>query len=154
MSISRREALLGIAGFAIGSGVVSVAGARFREQQRQTLLAERTRITVSRIGTDGWLISEEERAAIADADAFRTSEILDVRDAVDLPGGDYQAMRVGSLGECIEACEGDENCAAFTYARASHAVEDKRRMCWLKGGQTGAPVTDTAAYVSGRRDGW
>ncbi|MCK7615564.1 PAN domain-containing protein [Roseibium sediminicola] len=153
--LSRRDLLLGFTGIAVGGAVATAVGLTFRSQIKKLVglpgtPQDRTLPTYD----DGWLLTEQEWAAFQDADTAVTSDILEVRDNVDIPGGDYDELKVSSVQECVTACEQDSSCKAFTYARASHSDSGKRRACWLKSGSTGTPVTGDSRYVSGRRDGW
>ncbi|MEM9248491.1 MAG: PAN domain-containing protein [Pseudomonadota bacterium] len=154
--LSRRDALFALGGFAAG-GALILGGTRSLRLARERAFAEeqaRRAVRVVRLADDGWLLSDEERAALAERDALRDSDVLEIRDAVDLPGGDFAEERVTSLDACITSCEEDARCMAFTYARTSHPLPEKRQMCWLKSAETAPAVTDTPVYVSGRRDGW
>ncbi|WP_460082807.1 PAN/Apple domain-containing protein [Roseibium sp. LAB1] len=153
--VSRRDFLLGVGGVAIGGAVATAVGLTFRAEIKKIiglpgLPEDRTLPTYD----DGWLLTEEEWETFQNADKAVTSEILEIRDNVDIPGGDYEEVKVNSVQECVTACEEDSSCKAFTYARASHSDSKKRRACWLKSGSTGTPSTGDSRYLSGRRDGW
>ncbi|TCM86967.1 PAN domain-containing protein [Rhodovulum steppense] len=157
MSLTRRELLSGIAGFALGSAVVALAGSVYRDYRRKDRVARQQVAAPAHPPTlddDGWLLTAEDREEFLAGDDLMSSDMLQIRDAVDIPGGDYAAFRVVGLGDCVRACEADSQCAAFTFARSSHPLPNKRRMCWLKGAGTAAPVVDLPAYVSGRRGNW
>lgn len=65
----------------------------------------------------------------------------------DMPGGDFQTLRVDTYEQCIAACNGDDRCRAFTYSPVSG-----RDYCFLKGANAGALVPYTKTNViSGRR---
>lgn len=150
---SRRDVLFGLGGVLVGGAVATAAGLAYREYRRRRGSAGPPNY-VRPPADDGWLINADERRAASSGDALVSSADLDIRDAVDIPGGDYEAFHAGGLSECVSACEADENCRAFTYARSTHFAEDKRGMCWLKSGDTQPAVENAAAYVSGRRGGW
>ena len=150
---SRRELLAGVGGMVVAGAVATTAGLTFWKTSRHRLeTVQPPRAAVS--ADDGWIITAEERRMALDGGPVVSSDILDIRDAVDLPGGDFSSLSVANLSECVMACEKDERCQAFTYARAAHHNEQKRRMCWLKTRDTQPPVTNAAAYVSGRRGRW
>lgn len=153
MGVSRRDVLFGIGGFTVGGALAVAAGLSYRAYRRRTGTPPK-KPAISKVDDGGWLITEEERAEIASADALVESDVLAIRDAVDIPGGDYSSLRVANLGECVSACEADTSCEAFTYARNTHNNPDKRRMCWMKQGEMFDPIPDRTVYVSGRRDGW
>ena len=155
--LSRRNVLLGAGSFVLGAATAGVVGVTFREEVKRLLGFNRPttgRVVQAAAADDGWLLTEDDRRAFEAADRVASSEVLVLRDAVDIPGGDYESFRAESLQACVSACEAQSECDAFTYASASHGTESKRRMCWLKKGQASSPVTGATHYVSGRRSGW
>lgn len=153
-SISRRDVVLGAGGFALGGILAVMAGLGYREYRRgkNGYGKPRSLAKVRPDADDGWLLTTDDRLEFAAGDRLVESDVLEIRDAVDLPGGDIREFRASELQDCVSACESDKGCKAFTFARSSHPTPAKRRMCWLKDDTTGPPVTDTAAYVSGRRN--
>lgn len=154
---SRRRLLVG-GGVALAGAAVAAVGWPDRPQLRRWLSPLGIRLGEDRpepapAGDDGWLLTAEERAALERADAMVTSEVLELRDAVELRGANFAERGVDDLQACVTACEEDARCAAFTYARASHPNAARRRMCRLKAGR-GEPVGGRPHHVSGRRDGW
>ncbi len=148
MKLSRRDFFFLAGGFLVGGAAASATGIailRYKAYKRQAILIA---------GDDGWLLTNDERSEISQGDDIVKSHILDVRDQVDIPGGDYKAMTVSNLSECVSACEEDQNCQGFTFARSTHPIEEKRRACWLKSSDMGKPVFNAASYVSGKRGGW
>ncbi|MGC3940454.1 PAN domain-containing protein [Roseobacter sp. EG26] len=101
---------------------------------------------------EGWLLTNEDLDAFAQADQVVESDQLEILDNTDIPGSnDFQMMRVRNLGECVAACEDNSKCQAFTYARSTHTLEAKRQVCWLKADTPEKIVSDLMSYVSGRR---
>ena len=100
---------------------------------------------------NGWLLTEEDLAEYAAGDAMVHSDDIVLREGTDIPGGDTRGFRAGSLEECVSACEGDEACRAFTFARSTHPSSRKKRMCWIKGQGFSAPINTPGYYVSGIR---
>ncbi|MDJ1008166.1 MAG: PAN domain-containing protein [Paracoccaceae bacterium] len=146
--ITRRHLLFGLAGIGIGGAAFGLLGRATRAP------APAPWVPRGLAEDDGWLLPPEERAAFEAADALVESDVFALRDAVDLPGGDLEALRVRSLSECVAACEADGRCEAFTYARASHPQPEKRRICWLKSEAAEREIAGAPDYVSGRRGGW
>lgn len=59
---------------------------------------------------------------------------LSAEDRIDRPGSDFRNFETDSWKNCEAACEGEQTCAAWTYARpGAHGL---RGLCWLK---TGVP---------------
>ena len=113
----------------------------------------RRRVRVQSSFDDGWLLTEEDRAEYAAGDELVQSRVLDLRDGVDIPGGDARAFRASGLQDCVDACASDSSCEAFTFAKSTHPSARKRRMCWIKNGDTKTPVTGVDIYVSGIKRG-
>jgi hypothetical protein len=55
---------------------------------------------------------------------LRQSSIT-VYEKTDLPGMDYRDVQGTTLANCIDECEDDKRCAAFTY-------NNRHKLCWLK----------------------
>lgn len=143
--LTRRALLLATGSAALLAGMAW--GPALRAQEAEP----RRGLRVQSAFDDGWLLTEEDRAAYAAADTLVESETFDLRDGADLPGGDIGAFRSSGLGDCLAACEADSDCRAFTFARSSHPAVSDRRMCWIKGAGTGSPVTGLDMFVSGIR---
>ncbi len=155
--LTRRTLLFGMGGFVFGSALTGVIGFRYRNELRRLLGQERAtaaRVFAANVGDDGWLLSPDERAELEEQDEIVVSDVLEIRDAVDLPGGDYDSFRALSLQDCVSSCESQKECSAFTYARVSHPVKTKRKMCWLKGSVKSKPIISSPHYVSGRKGEW
>lgn len=155
--LSRRGLLLGGGGVLAGAAAAAVAWPD-RPQLRRWLSPLGIRLSEERpepapAADDGWLLTTEERAALERADAAAASEVLALRDGVELEGDAYDERRVADLQACVAACEADARCAAFTYARASHPRAGERRRCRLTS-EVGEPVSGRPHHVSGRRGGW
>ncbi len=155
--LSRRGLLLG-GGVALAGAAAAAVAWPDRPQLRRWLSPLGIRLGDERpepapAYDDGWLLTAEERAALERADASAASEVLELRDGVELRSEPYDARRVADLQACVAACEEDARCAAFTYARASHPSAGERRRCRLTA-EPGEPVSRRPHHVSGRRGGW
>lgn len=150
MNASRRELLFGLFGVVAGGALATTTGlgiyyTRKSRKSKKIRRPENTNI-------DDWLLTEADRKAITSGDALVRSGQFNILDATDFPGGGgYNAFGVSRLGDCIKACEADERCESFTFARSTHPSIYKRQMCWLKSEQPRNIVTDTEFYVSGHR---
>lgn len=152
MTLSRRSILAGLGGFMVGGALATATGLglyRYRQQNR----ARNTQRRIRSVRQDNWILTEADRAGIAEGDKLVSSDQLEILDNIDIPGsGDYSATRVTGLGDCVAACEADTDCEAFTFARSNHALPRKRQMCWLKGDAPDAEIfVSDKTYVSGRR---
>jgi hypothetical protein len=79
-----------------------------------TIVKRRPRLSIHG-APSGWILTEKDLDAFAEADKVVSSDQLVTLDNSDILGsGDYQAMRVHSLGECVTSCEQDSKCQAFT----------------------------------------
>jgi hypothetical protein len=67
---------------------------------------------------------------------------FDVRDGYDQPGSDFANFPTRGSGECLERCDAESRCVAFTYNRSTG-------YCYLKDRSNGLrPRSD---HVSGVR---
>jgi hypothetical protein len=147
---SRRNFLFGVVGFGLGGALATATGLGvyyYRRSRRQVPWIVRDSASL-----EEWVLTESDFNALAELDGVPGSEALQIMDNVDIPAsGDFRAERVSSARECVAACEADEQCNAFTFARLSHPQEHKRHMCWLK--ENGKPdrLVDDVHYISGLR---
>ena len=145
MRLSRRDALILLVGGTLGGAVATTTGLTYYYTKVKWYPGPPP-------PSEGWLLTQEDLDALAEADRVVESTKLDILDNTDIPGsGDYSSTRVRNLGECVAACEEDSNCKAFTYARSTHAQPAKRQMCWLKEDAPERIVVESPTYVSGRR---
>lgn len=152
MKLTRRDFLGFVAGGTVGGAVATATGLTYYYK------VVKWRPGKPRLAPEpsdgGWILSQEDLDAFAEADRLVESDTLTMLDNADIPGsGDYKSMRVRNLGECVTACEEDSQCQAFTYARSTHELPRKRQMCWLKENKPEEEriVTDLLTYVSGQR---
>ena len=153
MNLQRRGFLLGSIGFVAGGSLATVTGLGAYYYRRRNAGA---RLAINRndlaASLDDWILTEEDMEILADLEAIPTSETLEILDDVDIPGaGDYRSERVSGIDQCVSMCEDDDNCDAFTFARLSHPLENKRHMCWLKGDRNPETLLSDIFYISGRR---
>jgi hypothetical protein len=147
MKLMRRDFLTFLIGGSIGGAAATATGLTYYF----TIVKRRPRLS-NHGAPSGWILTEKDLDAFAEADKVVSSDQLVILDNSDIPGsGYYQAMRVQNLGECVTSCEQDSKCQAFTYARSTHELPAKRKMCWLKADKPGKIVNDLATYVSGHR---
>ena len=156
--MSRREFFFGVAGGVAGGAVATATGLGayyWRKRSFRRYEATKTGLTDSVVRDDGWMITEEDRTAIAAAraegDTLVETDTFELLEGVDYYGGDVGEFRASSLGECVEACEADASCKKFTYATSTHDVQDKRQMCWMKGRRVGRTNRGVENYISGKR---
>ena len=149
MKLSRRRFLAALGGFVAGGALPTSAGLGYYYGRRRRTRAVKVKLTRE----DNWILTEADREAIAAGDKLVNSDMLEILDNIDIPGGgDYRSTRVSGLGDCVEACEADTQCKAFTFARSNHPLPRKRQMCWLKA-ETPNRTVSSISYVSGRRLG-
>lgn len=153
MILSRRGLLAGLGGFMVGGAVATATGLGLYRYRQRNRPKKRKRLQVKTARSDSWILTEADREAITAGDQLVSSDQLEILDNIDIPGsGDYSAMRVSGLGDCVAACEADTECEAFTFARSTHPRGRKRQMCWLKGDAPDAEIfVSDSAYVSGLR---
>ena len=85
---------------------------------------------------------------IEPAEAYR--EYVEILPKVDLMAGDLRGFRTSTgLNECVEACETNEKCKAFTFAKYTHPNDKKKNMCWLKKEKFIYSTSGKEHYVSG-----
>jgi hypothetical protein len=153
MALSRRDLLMGLAGVAAGGAVTAAGGLSYRAWRRannKSLPPSAKHLQGSQLAD--WVLTDDDRAALAQAGQIVPSKSLTLHDNRDIPGGgDYRSTRVASLGDCVEACEADSKCNGFTFARLSHPLPEKRQMCWLKGDSKLPDMVASGDYVSGVR---
>jgi hypothetical protein len=98
----------------------------------------------------GWVMSPQDWRAMTKGERMRAGDVFEMHEGARYSGGDYGGGRVSSVRECAELCEADENCDAFSYARATHPIQSERMQCVLKQGEL--TLTESAGnYISGRR---
>ena len=71
---------------------------------------------------------------------IRHSDSMSTMRGVNLPGSDYDHFLSRSVSKCMDRCETDSRCKAFTYHK-------KKGACWLKSGVPGKKYQDS--YISG-----
>lgn len=77
-------------------------------------------------------------------------EQVELLPKVDLMAGDLRGFRTSTgLDECRDACETNEECRAFTFAKFSHPNKNKKNMCWLKKDKFTYYSSGKDHYVSG-----
>lgn len=145
MKISRRDLIIAASAGALGCVVTGTAGLTAYKIRKSAWSTP----APTAVASDGWLLSDDDLAEMAKLDALPETEAFELQPAVDFMGGDIEALEVTGLGQCVEVCEDNRQCKAFTYAKTSHPNADKRLMCWLKDGAVNAR-TDSG-YVSGVR---
>jgi len=149
ITMSRRELLVGVGAAFIAAAVTTATGiGAYKVYKSRNRLPDRR---VQLVDSDRWLLSDSDYETLAAADALVDNDAFVLYDEVDHPGGAFASQRVGSLGECIEACASDPRCRSFTYANSTHELPGKRQMCWLKEvGDLGGD-NRVVGYVSGQR---
>jgi hypothetical protein len=65
-----------------------------------------------------------------------------ILDRTDLPGNDFQKLKISDFEQCLSTCEANPRCMAFTFVK-------RQSVCWLKDGMS-APLSNRRA-VSGFR---
>jgi len=159
MDLKRRGFLFGSIGFVAGGALATATGLGayyYRRRQRRLNAGAAPAINWNNgsagLGLDDWVLTEEDLDMLAELEAVPTSEKLELLDDVDIPGaGDYRSERVSGIDQCVSMCENDGECNAFTFARLSHPLEDKRHMCWLKRDRNPETLVSDIFYISGRR---
>lgn len=77
-------------------------------------------------------------------------EPVELLPGVDFTAGDLRDFRSRSgVKACIDACETEPSCSAFTFAKYSHPDPLKRNMCWLKGEGFQYTFRGKTEYISG-----
>lgn len=150
--MSRRDLLVGALGFGVGGVLATATGLGYYFHRRAARSnAQRPTVPVS-TGIDDWVLTEADRREAANRDDMPDNAVLDLLDNVDISGGgDIRDLRVNEVGECISACENDKQCNAFTFARLSHPITEKRHMCWIKSDRDPPTRILDVHYISGLR---
>jgi hypothetical protein len=150
MKLKRRDFLAFAIGGTLGGAVATATGLTYYYQRVKPwhIFARAQR----QAAPANWILNEEDLEAFARADALVESNQMEMLDNTDIPGsGDFRATRVRNLGECVTACASEDRCKAFTYARSTHALPEKRQMCWLKEDDPERIVSGLSTYVSGTK---
>jgi hypothetical protein len=137
-------------GAAVGAGVVGLAGVGvyLRAASHAPTLWDSPANAESGWG---WVMSPQDWRAMAKAERIPAGDAFEIHDGATYAGGEYGGERVSSVRECVQLCEADENCDAFSYARASHPNQSERMQCVLKHGDALTLNESAPNYISGRR---
>lgn len=146
MKLSRRDLMI-----AAGAAVIAAAGTAATGLTAYSIrkASWKPKAAPQSVSDGGWVLSQQDMAELESLDAVPRSETFEFRENVDFLGGDLEAIRVDGLGACVEACEANRQCKAFTYAKTNHPQSFKKMMCWLKDAE-GTSRSDIS-YVSGVR---
>ena len=70
--------------------------------------------------------------AVAHASLAEPGSVLPMEFNIDRPGEDYRSFDLprGIPNLCLEACEAEERCQAWTYVKPG--VQGRNARCWLK----------------------
>ena len=140
---------VGTVSFCIGGALTAATGLGYYylQQERQAVPSQ-----VRESGGEEWVLTEADYQEMAVRNALPKSQTLELLDNVDIPGaGDLRAEKVSGISECVASCEADEDCNAFTFARMSHPLKDKRHMCWIKSERNPERLVSDFYYISGRK---
>ncbi|MEO0946080.1 MAG: PAN domain-containing protein [Pseudomonadota bacterium] len=150
--MNRRELIIAALGLGIGGSLATGTGLGYyyyRRSQRQVNVRQ-VRRKASDSAVDNWLLTDADHAALAERNDLPSSDAIQILENVDIPGaGDLRSERVANVSECVAACEADDQCNAFTFARISHPETEKRHMCWIKGQENPERQLMNIHYISG-----
>lgn len=154
MKLERRELLIAGLGFGVGGALATTTGLGYYYVRRARRLANAPVRQVMRVPSDtsveNWVLTDDDRQVLEQSDGLPESQTLEILDNVDIPGsGDLRAEDVSSVSQCIAACEADDQCNAFTFARMSHPLAEKRHKCWLKSQKNPERRIIDVNYISG-----
>ena len=154
MNLRRRELLVAGVGFGVGGALATATGLGAYYVRRSRRLAKpsvrQVRRKPSDSALDNWVLTDADRQTLVESDGLPQSQTLEILDNVDIPGaGDLRAEDVSSVSQCVAACEADDQCNAFTFARLSHPIDNKRHKCWLKSEKNPQRRVTDINYISG-----
>lgn len=148
MTFNRRDFILGAVGVCVGGAVATATGLGYYYVSK----GDRKKIVMPIIEDDlrSWVLTDDDFKVLEKFDTMPKASGIELLDNTDILGArDFEERRVASIQECLTACEKTIECNAFTYARLSHPIKDKRHMCWLKGDGNPERIIDDVHYISG-----
>lgn len=153
MTILRRAFLFGFASFGVGAAAMMATDFALNASAKERTVTPPQPRYFDDTGVRDWVLTDGDFDVLATQDGLPRSSTLSLMDNADIPGGgDFREARMSNVTECVTACEEDEACNAFTYARLSHPRADKRNMCWLKSEGDAERAVDSIHYISGVRN--
>lgn len=154
--MDRRNFLWASFGMALGVGSTTAAAFTYRHYRRKAFLSSLPPPPppsgYAPPSTNSvWLLSSEDFEQLASSDYMYKSDILQIVENSEAPGMPFLKLTVTQVDDCIYACENDERCTRFTFAKTTHPDPQKRNACWLKPGEGSFASNGARHYVSGWR---